>query len=68
MMEYIPPLAASLDVQDHALLEKDIRLHALLHHFMTESTIREQLAFKGGTCLIKCYLDYPRFSVDLDFT
>ncbi|MFA4662836.1 nucleotidyl transferase AbiEii/AbiGii toxin family protein [Pyrococcus kukulkanii] len=24
--------------------------------------------FKGGTCLIKCYLGYYRFSVDLDFT
>ena len=26
------------------------------------------LVFKGGTCLIKCFLDYPRFSSDLDFT
>src|SRR5689334_23440242 len=25
-------------------------------------------AFRGGTCLVKCYLGYYRFSVDLDFT
>ncbi len=24
--------------------------------------------FKGGSCLVKCYFGYYRFSVDLDFT
>jgi predicted nucleotidyltransferase component of viral defense system len=28
----------------------------------------ENFAFKGGTCLAKCYLDYFRFSEDIDFT
>jgi predicted nucleotidyltransferase component of viral defense system len=65
---YVPQLAAAIGIQDRALLEKDIRLHALLQHLMQESSIHEHLVFKGGTCLIKCHLDYPRFSVDLDFT
>lgn len=68
MKNYVPQLAAELGIQDQALLEKDIRLHSLLHHLTQESDIREDLSFKGGTCLIKCHLDYPRFSVDLDFT
>jgi hypothetical protein len=28
----------------------------------------DNFAFKGGTCLAKCYLDYFRFSEDIDFT
>ncbi len=49
-------------------LEKDIRLHALLRHLTQDAPIAKELVFKGGTCLIKCYLGYYRFSVDLDFT
>jgi predicted nucleotidyltransferase component of viral defense system len=29
---------------------------------------KDRYAFKGGTCLTKCYLGYYRFSEDLDFT
>lgn len=29
---------------------------------------KDNYAFKGGTCLTKCYLGYYRFSEDLDFT
>ena len=32
------------------------------------SSFKENYAFKGGTCLTKCYLGYYRFSEDLDFT
>ncbi len=28
----------------------------------------ENYLFKGGSCLVKCYFGYYRFSVDLDFT
>ena len=37
-------------------------LAGFYHHF------REQLVFKGGTCLRKCYFPDYRFSEDLDFT
>jgi hypothetical protein len=61
-------LAEHLGVHDQELLEKDVRLHLLLGSLTGDPTIGPHLAFKGGTCLIKCYLDYPRFSTDLDFT
>jgi hypothetical protein len=49
------------------LIEKDIILHQMLIVvFSIESS--KHFAFKGGTCLIKCYLGYFRFSEDLDFT
>ena len=45
------------------LIEKDFYLNILLSRLNFE-----EYAFKGGTCLAKAYLDYFRFSEDLDFT
>ncbi len=45
------------------LIEKDFYLNVLLSKLNFE-----EYAFKGGTCLAKAYLDYFRFSEDLDFT
>jgi predicted nucleotidyltransferase component of viral defense system len=64
----VPMLAEHLDIPDQELLEKDVRLHLLLGSLTRDANLGPQLAFKGGTCLIKGYLDYPRFSTDLDFT
>lgn len=50
------------------LLEKDVLLHLLLDYLADDPEVRGKLGFKGGTCLIKVYTKYPRFSVDLDFT
>jgi predicted nucleotidyltransferase component of viral defense system len=61
-------LAEHLGIPDQELLEKDVRLHLLLGSLTRDAKFGPHLAFKGGTCLIKCYLDYPRFSTDLDFT
>jgi len=47
------------------LLEKDYYLTKILHK-ISEKRI-ENLAFKGGTCLNKCYLGFYRLSEDLDF-
>ncbi len=49
-----------------ATVEKD---HTL-GHFLAAFTrhFENQLIFKGGTCLRKCYFDGYRFSEDLDFT
>lgn len=68
MRPFVPMLAQHLGVKDQELLEKDIRLHTLLASLVRDPTFGPHLAFKGGTCLIKCYLNYPRFSTDLDFT
>ncbi|MFT4305153.1 MAG: nucleotidyl transferase AbiEii/AbiGii toxin family protein, partial [Candidatus Woesearchaeota archaeon] len=50
------------------LLEKDLIIHLILLHLSKNKDFKEKYAFKGGTCLIKAYFDYYRFSEDLDFT
>lgn len=50
------------------LIEKDLILHQVLLDLSKNQFSRENFAFKGGTCLAKCYLDYFRFSEDIDFT
>ncbi len=49
-----------------ATVDKDY----VLGHFLSAfaKAYQEQLIFKGGTCLRKCYIDNYRFSEDLDFT
>jgi predicted nucleotidyltransferase component of viral defense system len=49
------------------LIEKDIVLHKILNEIYSSDLSRKYL-FKGGSCLVKCYFGYYRFSVDLDFT
>src|SRR3989344_7294403 len=47
------------------VLEKDYYLTRILHR-ISEKRI-QNLVFKGGTCLNKCYLGFYRLSEDLDF-
>ncbi|KKR09483.1 MAG: hypothetical protein UT37_C0019G0003 [Parcubacteria group bacterium GW2011_GWA2_39_18] len=47
--------------------EKDYFL-ALVLKLITESSLGNNLVFKGGTALHHCYLDQCRFSEDLDFS
>ncbi|MFH1637826.1 MAG: nucleotidyl transferase AbiEii/AbiGii toxin family protein [Candidatus Woesearchaeota archaeon] len=68
MKKLIGYLSSELGIKDQILLEKDIILHKLLCMISDNGYLRENLVFKGGTCLIKCYLGYFRFSEDLDFT
>jgi len=55
-------------ISQRDLIEKDLILHKILLELSSNHYFRENYAFKGGTCLIKCYLGYYRFSEDLDFT
>jgi len=50
------------------LLEKDLILHQILLDLSKNRFFSKNFVFKGGTCLIKCYLGYFRFSEDVDFT
>lgn len=50
------------------LLEKDFVLHDLLLKLSENEFFTDNFLFKGGTCLIKTYLGYYRFSEDIDFT
>lgn len=49
------------------LLEKDSLIHALLSRIAESDYLRSNLIFKGGTCLVKAYIPYYRFSEDIDF-
>ena len=50
------------------IIEKDYHLHRLLYQISSDDYLKERLVFKGGTCLVKAYLGYYRFSEDIDFT
>lgn len=68
MKKLIDYLASELEIKDKTLLEKDIILHKLLCELTSDNYFKNNLVFKGGTCLTKCYYGYFRFSEDLDFT
>ncbi len=50
-----------------SVIEKDYCLTWFLIG-LSQSSIKESLVFKGGTCLRRCYFKDYRFSEDLDFT
>lgn len=50
------------------VIEKDYVLGWVLAGIFNHSEIGANWAFKGGTCLKKCYFETYRFSEDLDFT
>ena len=51
-----------------SLVEQDILIHRILRELTAEPFFSGKYLFKGGSCLVKCYYGYYRFSVDLDFT
>lgn len=68
MKAFIIELKEILNYNNPELIEIDLILHKILSEFAKNQFLRENLLFKGGTCLIKTYFDYYRFSQDLDFT
>jgi len=68
MKEFIAELSNKYNVKRNDLLEKDIIIQKILLDFSKDKFFSKNFAFKGGTCLIKCYLMYHRFSEDIDFT
>jgi predicted nucleotidyltransferase component of viral defense system len=51
-----------------AVVEKDYVIGWLLWGIGADEHLAAAWAFKGGTCLKKCYIETYRFSEDLDFT
>lgn len=49
-------------------IDKDWVLGHVLYELYKNNWAQENLVFKGGTCLKKCYFSDYRFSEDLDFT
>ena len=66
--ELIDFISKRLNITSRDLIEKDIILTKMLFHLIQDKSFSQSYAFKGGTCLTKCYLGYYRFSEDMDFT
>jgi len=67
LSEFITFISRRSGVKNLELIEKDVILHLILREIYS-SAIGQNYLFKGGSCLVKCYFGYYRFSVDLDFT
>ena len=69
-------MISKLDLQERVrewglredVVEKDYVLSWVLWGIGSHSLLAKFWAFKGGTCLKKCYIETYRFSEDLDFT
>jgi predicted nucleotidyltransferase component of viral defense system len=66
--EFVGFVAGKSGIVKPALVEQDILIHRLLKTLCESSGFAGKYLFKGGSCLVKCYFGYYRFSVDLDFT
>lgn len=68
LSEFISFVAEKSGVKKSDLIEKDLIIHRILEQIYSSSHFAENYLFKGGSCLVKCFFGYYRFSVDLDFT
>ena len=68
MKEFFEKLCEINNITRRDVVEKDYYLHLLLNKIAKNKYLRSSLVFKGGTCLIKGYIGYVRFSEDLDFS
>ena len=68
LSEFIAFVAEKSGIEKPSLIEKDLIIHRMLRDIYSSSHFAENYLFKGGSCLVKCYFGYYRFSVDLDFT
>lgn len=67
-IDFVNDVALELGVERKDMVEKDVILHQILSDLSRDKFFASNFVFKGGTCLIKCYLGYMRFSEDIDFT
>ena len=61
-------ISKRLNIANRDLIEKEIIITKMLFYLMQNKSFSQNYAFKGGTCLTKCYLGHYRFSEDMDFT
>lgn len=66
--EFVAFIAEKSGIAKANLISKDLTIHRILKELCTSIDFAGNYLFKGGSCLVKCYLGYYRFSVDLDFT
>ena len=65
---FIDQVSQDIKYTHKEIVEKDLYVHDLLSNLFSDYYFKENFLFKGGTCLVKCYLGYYRFSEDIDFT
>ena len=61
-------LSGQTKIKNTDLLAKDAYLQGLLIELARDGYFKKNFVLKGGTCLIKAYFGYYRFSEDLDFS
>ena len=66
--KFIDQVSQEIKYAHKEIIEKDLYVHGLLSNLFSDHYFKENFLFKGGTCLVKCYLGYYRFSEDIDFT
>ncbi len=66
--DFVNEVAKRLGIKRPDLVEKDLILHQILTDLSKDELFGPNFLLKGGTCLIKCYFGYLRFSEDIDFT
>jgi predicted nucleotidyltransferase component of viral defense system len=66
--DFVNEIARRQDIERRDFIEKDVILHQILSDLSRDDFFSSNFVFKGGTCLIKCYFGYLRFSEDIDFT
>lgn len=68
ILDFIDKTSQKLGIDRKDMVEKDLLLHQILTNLSKDKFFSKNFIFKGGTCLIKNYLGYVRFSEDIDFT
>lgn len=68
MKEFIDYLSKLLDYEYREIIEVDLMLHNIFYLLSENDYFKNNFLLKGGTCLIKNYLNYYRFSEDIDLT
>jgi len=66
--DFVNQVARIHKIERTDMIEKDLILHQILIDLSKNGFFPKNFIFKGGTCLIKHYLGYYRFSEDIDFT
>ncbi len=67
-IDFVNEVSRLQQIKRTDLIEKDLILHQILLDLSKNKFFYDNFLFKGGTCIIKCYLGYFRFSEDMDFT
>jgi len=68
LRDFIDELSRILRYEYRELIEVDLILYKIFSMLSQNKYFCNNFLLKGGTCLIKNYLDYYRFSEDIDLT